>query len=181
MDSVCNSSRAGGRKRESEGSEAFFNVLTAGFSTLALALESGLPARLVSLPFINCLLALTGNSGREVKLNIFHEAALIEYNSRKASEPTQRNAHFHVNLQSFYQDKYPNAQGHLTMILIWPYSDPVKRRLTTSLGVGGVDSLRLSPLCNVPSIAVPSQRPSRLFWINRPTGLLSPSLSPLRR
>ena len=43
--------------------------------------------------------------------------------------------------------------------------------------LGGVGSLRLRPLF-VPSIAVPS-RPSRLFWINRSTDLLSLSLPPL--
>ena len=49
-------------------------------------------------------------------------------------------------------------------------------RLATSLGVGGVGSLRLHPLF-VPSTAVPS-RPPRLFWINRSTDLLPLSLFP---
>ena len=52
-------------------------------------------------------------------------------------------------------------------------------RLATSLGVGGVGSLRLRPLF-VPSTAVYPSRPSRLFWVTRstrvPTCLLSLSL-----
>ena len=139
MDRVT--SRAGeseSEKVESEESEAFFNVPTAGFSALALALESGLHARLVFPPFMSCILALTGNSGREVKLNIFHEAALIEYNSRKASEPTQRNAHFQVNLRYGGHIAWLISQGDRGLTLQRPLYTEVPRHEPRKRQIGGV-------------------------------------------
>ncbi len=75
---------------------------------------------------------------------------------------------------------FARIQEDKISLKIYPLPGSLTSLLVSSVGVGGVGSLRLRPLSHAlsaPSILAPS-RPSRLLWINRPTGLLSLSLPP---